>query len=113
MSLAALLTQPLTIHHRSTTGVDVYGNETTGTTDTVDTTGYAEQTEAIEVTVDRETYVTNWLAVLPPGTVVNGNDWIVLAGHVLEVVGEPHILWNPRLGRYEQVECRCREVTGG
>lgn len=110
MSLASLLNQPLTIERRSTTGMDAYGNEVTGITATEETEGYVEQRDATEITIGRETYTTDWLVVLKPGTAIAGRDRILYGSHVLEVVGQPHRTWNPRERAEGQVECRCREV---
>lgn len=112
MSLAALLNQPVIVQRRSATSTDEYGNEVDALTTSAAIGGYAEQTAAQELVVDRETYTTDWLVILPPGTAIDGSDRVVVGGHTLEVVGQPHVAWNPRASQYQQVECRCREVSG-
>jgi hypothetical protein len=113
MTLAGLLNQPLTIQRRGVVSTDPdYGNDVPGTTSTVATVGYVEQTVATEIIVDRETYVTDWLVVLPAGTAVDASDRIVHGSKTLEVIGSPHEAWNPRRAMVSQVECRCRETAG-
>jgi hypothetical protein len=112
VSLLGLLTQPLTVQHRSATSKDEYGNDVITTTSTVGINGYVEQTDAQEVTVDRETYQTDWLVVLPAGTPVDGSDRIVHGDRTFEVVGRPHEVWNPRTRSVHHIKARAREVVG-
>ncbi len=112
MSIGGLLNQSLTIQRRSSTTTDEYGNEVPTTTSTVAALGYVEQVTAEEVTVDRETYVTDWRVFLPAGTAVDGSDRIVHGSKTLEVVGAPHEVWNPRTKTIHHTEARAREVTG-
>lgn len=112
MTLAALLNQPLTIQRRASTSTDEYGDDVPGTVSTVETHGYVEQTEATEVTVDRETYRTDWLVVLPAGTPIDGSDRIIHGARLLEVIGSPHEAWNPHRRAVDHIEARAREVTG-
>jgi head-tail adaptor len=112
VTFTGLLNQPLTIQHRAITTTDDYGNEVPGTTDSTFSHGYVEQTQATEVTVDRETHVTYWLVVLPPTVTIDATDRIVVGGTTLEVIGKPHQVWNPRSKAYHQFACRCNEVTG-
>jgi hypothetical protein len=114
MSLSALLKQPLSVQHFAPTGAhDDYGNEIVaqvGSPTTVN--GYLEQTEEREITLNRETYITDWLAILPAGTVIDGNDRITFGGATYEVIGPPDRKWNPRLGAESHVEAHLRVVTG-
>lgn len=112
MTLARLLNQPVTIQSRTATAHDGYGNELEGTLSTVDTVGYLEQTDSTEITVDRETYISNWVAYLPAGTVVVGSDRIIYAGQTFEVIGPPDRVWNPRLRRESHVVARLRNTSG-
>lgn len=113
MSFAGLLNQPLTIQHRGTTSTDPdYGNDVPGTIDTITTNGYVEQTEATEITVDRETYRIDWLVFLPADVTIDGSDRIVHGSRTLEVIGSPHQVWNPRTASTHHIEVRAREVTG-
>lgn len=110
--IRGLLNQPLTIERRGAIVKDDYGNEVPGTTSTVTTEGYVEQTKATEITVDRETYVTDWLVFLLADVVVDASDRILYGSSTLQVVGSPHRVWNPRTRRTDHVEARCVEVTG-
>lgn len=113
MSFAGLLNQPLTIQHRSDTGpTDDYGNLAPGTTSVDETTGYVEQTEAQEITVDRQTYRTDWRVFLAAGVSVDASDRIVYGSRTFEVIGSPHEVWNPRSRVVHHIEVRAREVTG-
>lgn len=112
MSITSLLNQTVTIQRRSATGTDDYGNEVPGTTSSVTTVGYVEQAVAEEITVDRETYVTDWRVFLPAGTAIDGSDRVVHGAKVFEVVGSPHEVWNPRTQIIHHIEARAREVTG-
>lgn len=105
------MNQPLTIERRGTTGKDDYNNDVIGTTATVSTVGYVDQTTANEITVDRETYMADWRVFLAAGTPVDGSDRIIHGSQTLEVIGPPHEVWNPRTQRIHHVELRCREVT--
>lgn len=108
-----MLSQPITVIARDKTGEDDYGNDIISTTGTSAVEGYAEQTDAREITFNRETYVSDWLVILPAGTAVNGRSQFQVGSHLLEVVGNPgEGEWNPRRSRYEQVECDCIEVAG-
>lgn len=112
MSFRGLLNQPLTIERRATTGTDDYGNGAPSTITTVETEGYVEQTEATEITVDRETYRTDWRVFLPVEVEVDGSDRIVYGSRTLEVLGTPHEVWNPRTRTVHHKEVLAREVTG-
>lgn len=113
MSYRGLLNQPLTIQRRGATSTDPdYGNDVPGTVSSVATEGYVEQTDAQEVTVDRETYRTDWRVFLPADVAIDGSDRIVHGSRTLEVIGSPHEVWNPRTRATHHKECRAREVTG-
>ena len=55
-------------------------NEVDATMSTTSTVGYLEQTTASEVTVDRETYVSEHNLFLPATTVIDGSDRVVVDG---------------------------------
>lgn len=114
MAIAHLLKQPVTIQHVTITGTDALGNEVQGvdSDQNIDTLGYVEQTAAAEVTVDRQTYTTDWLVILPSDVTVGARDRIVSGAVTLEIVGPPSEAWNPIAGAVDHIECRCRYVTG-
>lgn len=112
MSLRSLTNQALTIQRRGTVALDQYNNEVPGTEATVTARGYAEQTAATEIIVDRQTYLTDWLVVIYGTPAISASDRITVDGHTLQVVGEPERAWNPRTRKTSHVEARCTEVTG-
>lgn len=107
-----LLKQSQTLRHMGVTGQDDYGNDVYGVVSTGTVLGYLEQTEAREITLDRETYISDWLDVLPAGTTVDANDEIVYGGVTYEVIGPPDHVWDPRLGAEDHIECRLRVTSG-
>lgn len=107
-----LLRQPLTIGRWGVTGQDGYGNDVYGVVSSSTVNGYLEQTDAREVTLNRQTYISDWLALLPAGTAIDSNDHITYAGATYEVIGPPNRCWNPRLAAEDHVECRLRSATG-
>lgn len=113
MPLAGLLTQPGVVERWGPGGsTDQYGNEAPTKVSEYATTGYLEQTDATEIAVDRETFVSNWLLVLAAGSAIDGGDrWRDSTG-TYEVIGRPARPWNPRTRREDHVEARLRQVTG-
>lgn len=103
---SALLTQQVTIERRTFADEDAYGNTTLETSATYTVRGYLEQTDSTEVTVGRETVVSNWRAVFPAGTSLDAGDRVVYAGQTFEVIGAPARLWNPRTRAEQHVEVR-------
>ena len=112
MTLASLLTRPVTIEHRSpSASLDKYGNPLAGTTSSTETVGYLEQTEAVEVVVGQETYTSTDLLVLPAGTSLDGSDRVVVDGERFEVLGAPNRPWGPSTGEHH-VEARMKRSVG-
>lgn len=114
MPIEALLTQTGTVRRRGVTGTDGYGNDVAGTTSTYETPCFLEQTDATEILVDRETYVSSWRLFLPAGSELSAADQFVLDGRgdVFEVVGEPDRLWHPVRRVEHHVEARLTVVIG-
>lgn len=113
MTIPFLLTQPATITPRTPgTTKDEYGNTAMVDGTPFDTVGYFEQTQATEVLVDRQTYISDWLIVLHAGTPVSSADRITHDGQSFELVGPPWPVWNPRLGVVSHIECRSKAITG-
>jgi len=111
MTLAALLNQTCTITTRTASAtVDRYGNPT-DTEATTSTTCYCEQRQRSENTVDANVQSEDWLVMLPAGTDVAGNDKITVGSLVLEVVGPPWPVRNPRTQSASHVECNARQVA--
>lgn len=113
MTVDRLLNRPLLLHRRSGGAVDEYGNATTTTAAAVATTGYIEQTQATEIVVGQETYTSEWLAVLRPGTGLDGSDRIEVPdlSATFEVIGTPDRPTRPADTTEHHVEVRLRQVT--
>lgn len=78
------------IHRRSDGAEDDYGNPV----DTYTPDGAAidvglVHTASREITVDRDTQISDWFARLPTGTSISGRDRIVSGGATYEVLGPP------------------------
>lgn len=111
MTLAALLNQSCTITTRTTAGTtDRYGNPDLSEATTT-TTCYAEQRQRGEARDGAsEAQSEDWTVVLPAGTSVNGHDKITIGSLVLEVVGPPWSVRNPRTQSTSHVECTARKA---
>ena len=104
------MTRPVTIVSQVPSTVNAYGDaKSTSTSATA--VGYLEQTAAVEVLVNQETYTSDWLLILPAGTVIDASDQVLVDGATFEVVGPPARPWRPSTGEHH-VECRLRQTTG-
>lgn len=70
---------------------DAHGNpvEAWSSPTTTSYRGYLEQTSAIEVTVGRDTVISDWLLVLPANASASSEARAVIEGSTFEVVGRP------------------------
>jgi hypothetical protein len=105
-----LINQRAVVSTRSDATVDRYNNAVATYTDGPPTTCYIELQTAKEITIDRETYVSDWRVWLPPGTVVSGRDLIVTTDATFEIVGNPENVWNPRTRTASHVVADVRRV---
>lgn len=98
MSLAHLATREVTYHRHSTSGTDAYGNpQDIWTADGSTTRVWLTQTKADEVVVDENTQISDWRLVDPdPNAGLTGRDRVEVGGDMFQVVGPPHVAWNPR-----------------
>lgn len=90
VSLDTLLTQTVTIIVPGIT-IDTYENpvlDWPGATRT-DVLGRLEQASSVEVTLQRDTVVSDWLLFLHPDVSINPLDRVEADGRVFEVVGAP------------------------
>lgn len=109
MSLANLLTQPVTVRrHASTT--DAEGNVVRTWATTFATVGRVEQTASQEITEGRTTVVSDWRAYLLPGTVIDAHDQVQADGRTFEVVGAPYTARTPRGPHHLRVRLRLAET---
>lgn len=73
---------------------DEYGNVTTSWTTGATTTterGLIQETQSTEVTVGRDTVVTDKVVLLPVGSTVTSQSRVVANGKTYEVVGDPAV----------------------
>lgn len=92
---------------------DEYGNVTpnwtSGTTSTA-YDGFLEQTESTEVTVGRDTIVTDWRVLLPAAAVIDEHSRVTAGGRTFEVVGHPHAVETP--AGVHHIEARLVDSAG-
>lgn len=112
MLATRLINLPVEVRSRGPSGTDDYGNEVPGTITTTETVAYVEQTESRELVVDRQTVTADWLVLLPAQIVIDASDHVVVGLAILEVVGKPWRVINPRTRSESHIECRCRSVEG-
>lgn len=97
MTLAGLLTEPVTVQTASDAAVDPSGDVVTSFSAGTVYLGRLEQRAAQEVTDGRDTFVSDWVLYLHPDVVVNGRDRVVDGfGRTFEVVGAPDMERTPR-----------------
>ena len=106
-----LLTQPAVITPRSSTTVDGYGDEVLTEGTPVETVGFWQQDGEGDARVDEDQATSDGWVFLPPGTTIDRNDSIAIAGVTVEVVGRPRTPTRPALGEHH-VEARGRLVEG-
>lgn len=112
MTLDRMLRQQVTIERRSAGTTDAYGNQVATTSATKTLLAYLQPTATTEVLVDRETYLSDHLLVLPPDTEIDGSDRVVHDGRTYELVGPPMRRFNPRTRSEHHLECNLRLVQG-
>jgi hypothetical protein len=112
VTLRRLMTQALTIQTVGVTSTDAYGNVTAGPVGVpVAALGFLEQKDTIEYQTDRETVVSKWTAFLPAETVIHPMDYLNFNAQKFQIDGEPHHVWNPRIGAVSHIECKLTVVT--
>ena len=113
MSLARLLSQPLTVQATGPATQDVYGTWIPGPIGApVAVSGYLEQTSTVEFLVNRDTTVTTWKAYLPAGTAITPLSYINLGGQKFQVDGAPWQVFNPRTKATDHIECKLTVISG-
>lgn len=110
MSLANLMNQSCTVTTRTDAATtDRYGNPDR-TEATTSTTCYAEQRTRTETAGEGVVAAEDWLVLLPAGTTVDANDRVTVGSLVLEVVGPPQPVYNPRTKATSHIECTARKA---
>lgn len=111
MSLANMLSQPISIRRMTANTVDEYGNTIqTQDGDLIDTFGYLEQTESVETLNDRDTIVsglTLWLGVQDG---LSAFDIVYISGQDYQVDGTPWTVFNPRTGQESHIQAKLKVV---
>lgn len=82
--------------------LDVYGNADTTET-MVTTVGYLEQQQRGESGDENQILREGWTLFLPAGTVVGGDDRVIVDGNSYEVDGPSWAVFNPRTRTYSHV----------
>lgn len=107
MSLARLMCQPLTVQAMGPASQDIYGDWIPGALGApVAVKGYIEQTSSVELTLNRDTTVTTWVAYLPSSTVITALSVINYGGQKFQVDGSPWQVFNPRTKATDHIECK-------
>lgn len=107
MSLAALINQACTITTRTEGAKDRMGDPTLTESSTA-ALCYCEQRQRSETTAAGDVQTQDWLVMFPLGTTVAGSDKVTVGSLVLEVVGPPWTVRNPRLGANSHIEANAR-----
>ena len=110
VSLATLINQACTITTRTESTKNRQGDPTL-TESTTAAVCYAEQRQRSETTVNGDVQAQDWLVMFPVGTVVAGADLVTVGGLLLEVVGPPWPVRNPRTQSQSHIECTARMVA--
>ena len=71
--------------------------------------GRVEQTAATEITVNRNTQITDWLLFAPIGTDILSGDQVQVEAITLEVVGNPSVMRTVE-GQAAHIEARLIHV---
>lgn len=111
MSLAALLTRTAEVTTRSQTGAaDSHGNQAWVESGPTSYPAYLEQTTEQEITIDRDTQISDHLMVLGPEAVIDGDSSVTIDGQAFQVIGPPLKAYSPR--GLHHLEVRLRSITG-
>jgi head-tail adaptor len=107
VSVASLLTQELTISRPTEGAADAYGNPTSTWAEVATVLGRLEQRSSQERTDDQDTVSSDWVAFLPPETVVYATDRITDEyARTFEIAGAPAMVSAPRRDIYVEVSLR-------
>jgi hypothetical protein len=110
VSLASLLSQTVSIQNMTEGSEDGMGNaELAASGAPVTTNGLIQQTSTQEVTIGRDTAVSDWVLYLGAGESIGYQDLVSEGGRTFEVVGDPYRVRSP-LGEHH-LQVRLRQVT--
>lgn len=106
--LSQLLNRPCIIVRTLETGTtDDYGNLVPDE-DAIDTVCELQQQGRSEPTDDLS--VTNWLLILPPGTRLRTDDYVIVDSERYELVGDPWVVRSPRTQQEAHVEATVKRA---
>ena len=113
MTLARLMSQPLTVQAMGPATQDIYGDWTPGALGApVAVKGYLEQTQSVELVLNRDTTITKWVAFLPATTAITPLSVVNFQAQVFQVDGAPWQVYNPRTKAVDHIECKLVVVSG-
>lgn len=72
--------------------------------------GLVQQTQSVEVTLDRDTVIADWLLFLPASTTIDARARISDGTNTWEVIGNPNVVRTPRGPHH--IECRLVSIEG-
>lgn len=102
---------PVTLHSRTVTGQDTYGNDVL--TDVTSTTvGAFAPTGSTELIQGQDTVITQPSVYLPAGTDVTALDRVTIRGVTYDVDGTPQDWRHPVTGWQPGIVVRLQNVTG-
>lgn len=109
-----LMNTPTTILRRSASGEDAYGNETETVEEIETVSEVQKQQRADEEPGDEgEMSDTKWVGFFPAGTELQTADAVRVEGiGVLELVGDPWAVRNPRTQTISHLEVPLRRTAG-
>ena len=111
MSLANMLSQPISIRRMSAVTLDEYGNTVqTQDGDLIDTFGYLELTESVETLNDRDTVVSGHQLWLPVDVGLSAFDIVHIHRQDYQVDGTPWTVFNPRTGQESHLIAKLKVV---
>jgi hypothetical protein len=112
MSLAELLSTPVTISRKIASGkTDEYGDEIPEV-ETVQAVGELQQQKREERGDQGEVSTTDWVLFLPAGTDIRTGDAVTIGVDQYQMVGDPWAVKNPRAGDISHIEASVRRVAG-
>lgn len=112
MLTAALLPQTLTIVRYVEGAEDEYGNPEMVEDAVVEVRGRLEQITSRETTVDRDTVLDRWRAILPAGTDVTAGDDVIEGDRTFQVEGTPEVMYGATSPHHVEVVLTFRSDVG-
>jgi len=104
VSLASLLTEPVSVLPFAPGLEDAYGNPPKTFGDPVPYRGRLEEASESEMLTDEDKQVGHWRLFLPPAAVIGGLDRVTAQGKTFEVDGPPKVHRTPRGPHHIEVQ---------